>query len=150
MWIMTPTLRHRPKARHPRRPRRHCTRIVEHRLIVASFGRALCTSFHFQPLGPTSYARRGAHLAWSLLADLKKCQDVSVDQFLTGLLGFVREKGGTPALPEISLPDLILNVGVEVANLFCQVAGKTPSTAAASQAPSSRGKGYGYGLLQEL
>jgi hypothetical protein len=130
--------------------------IAEHRLI-ASLGRALCMSFHFQPLGHTSYARRPVHLALSLLADLRECQDITVDQFLTGLLGFVREKGGNPEpqqsvpnLLKVSLPDLISNVGVEIANLFCQVPGKTPSTAAASQAPSSTGKGYGYGLLQEL
>jgi len=103
---------------------------------------------------------RLAHLAPSLLVDLKGTQDVSVDQFLTGLLGFVKDK---PALkepqrsttsgsnsPEMSLSDLILQVGVDVANSFCQQSGTTPSEAAASTTRATNNKGYGHNLLQEL
>jgi len=106
------------------------------------------------------FVRRRAHLAPSLLVDLKRRQDVSVDQFLTGLLGFVRDKralsepqqstaSGSNS-PEMSLSDLILQVGVNVANLFCSMNGATPSGAAASTTSATNGKGYGHKLLQKL
>ena len=106
------------------------------------------------------FVRRHADLAPLLLADLKRKQDVSVDEFLTGLLGFVRDKqalsepqqstvSGSNS-PEMSLSDLILQVGVNVANLFCQNSGTTPSGAADSTTSATNGKGYGHNLLQEL
>ena len=103
---------------------------------------------------------RRADLAPSLLVDLKKTQDVSVDQFLTGLLGFVKDKSALKEpqqsttsgsnSPEMSLSDLILQVGVDVANLFCQQSGTTPSEAAASTTRATNDTGYGHNLLQEL
>jgi len=107
------------------------------------------------------FVRRRAHLAPLLLVDLKKKRDVSVDAFLTGLLWFVRDKQEPQQLtasgskspemsPEMSLSDLILQVGVNVANLFCQNSGTTPSGAAASTTSATNGKGYGHNLLQEL
>jgi hypothetical protein len=106
------------------------------------------------------FVRRRADLAPSLLVDLRTKQDVSVDEFLTGLLGFVRDKralkepqqptaSGSNS-PEMSLSDLILEVGVGVANLFCQQSGTTPSGAAASTTRATNDKGYGHGLLQKL
>jgi len=106
------------------------------------------------------FVRRRAHLAPSLLVDLKGAQDVSIDEFLTGLLGFVRDKlalkepqqstaSGSNS-PEMSLSDLILQVGVDVANSFCQRSGTTPSEAAASTTRATNDKGYGHNLLQEL
>ncbi len=105
------------------------------------------------------FVRRRAYLAPPLLADLKRRQDVSVDEFLTGLLGFVKK----PALsepqhstasgsnsPEMSLSDLISKVGVNVANMFCQSSGMTPSRAAVSTTSVQKGSGYGHKLLQEL
>jgi len=105
------------------------------------------------------FVRSCAQLAPSLLADLNRSQDVSVDQFLTGLLGFVRDKRALPepqqstapgSSPEMSLSDLILQVGVNVANLFCNMNGTTPSGAAASTTSATNGKGYGHNLLQAL
>jgi hypothetical protein len=103
---------------------------------------------------------RCADLGPSLLADLKRKQDVSVDEFLTGLLGFVRDKralkepqqptaSGSNS-PEMSLSDLISQVGLGVANLFCQQSGTMPSGAAASTTRAKNGKGYGHDLLQAL
>lgn len=101
---------------------------------------------------------RNAHHALSLLADLKRTQDISVDAFLTKLLCFMRDgqalsepqqsttSGSSSNSPEISLSDLILQVGVKVANSFCQMTGVTPSTAAASTTRA----GYSHTLLQEL
>ena len=97
-------------------------------------------------------------LAPSLLADLKSTQNVSVDEFLTGLLWFVRKAPSGPQQPtapgsnspEMTLDDLILQVGVNVANLFCQMSGTTPSGAAASTTSATNGEGHGHELLQEL
>ena len=107
------------------------------------------------------YIHRRTHLAQPLLVDLKRTQDVSVDNFLTGLLWFVKNKPAVlsepqqltasgSSSPEISLDDLILQVGVDVANSFCQMSGTTPSKAAASTTSAKQGKGYGYKLLQDL
>ena len=115
------------------------------------------------PCSPTLHVVcRHAHLALSLLADLKRTQDISVDAFLTRLLCFMRDEqalsetqqsktpGSSSNSPEISLSDLILQVGVKVANSFCQMTGATPSTAAASTTRARNGKGYSHTLLQEL
>ena len=103
---------------------------------------------------------RRADLSPSLLADLKSTQDVSVDEFLTGLLWFVRDEQ-TPSepqqptasasnSPDMSLLGLISQVGVNVANSFCQMSGTTLSKAAVSTTRAKGGKGYGHRLLENL
>ena len=106
------------------------------------------------------FVHRPAHLAPSLLADLRSTQNVLVDDFLTGLLSFVRDEQGrtepqclaasSSKSPKMSLSDLIEKVGMNVANSFCQTSGTTPSEAAASTTNATENEGYGHGLLKNL
>ena len=103
------------------------------------------------------FIHRHTHLALLLLADLKSTQDVLVDKFLTGLLWFVRDgqapsepQQPTASAPDMSLSSLISQVGVNVANLFCQMSGMKPLEAAVSTTSAKGGKGYSHGLLQDL